>query len=157
LHHVVFSFANVTAQLSGAEPLSPEILGRGIPMRFPFGLHNAAEDAHHLAAAPLGSSPTDGEFVGMMDYISESFHDLLAGESKAIYNSGSSEGSHHPSRECFMADVPKRYVEDVHSGETPPNGPNNGARKRSRAPPPARLEQLRELQRELEEVRLQIE
>jgi hypothetical protein len=32
-------------------------------------------------------SPRDSEFVAMMDYVSESFHDLLAGESEAISDS----------------------------------------------------------------------
>jgi hypothetical protein len=40
LHHVLFSHANVTTQLSGGEPLSPEIPASGILMRFPFGLRN---------------------------------------------------------------------------------------------------------------------
>jgi hypothetical protein len=48
-------------------------------MRFPFGLRNTMEDAHRLAAAPFWFIPIDGEFMGMTDYVSESFHDLLAG------------------------------------------------------------------------------
>jgi hypothetical protein len=157
LHLVLFSLANITAQLSGGEPLSPEILARGVPTRFPFGLRNAAEDVHCLTSAPFGSSPADGEFVGMMEYVSESFHDLLAGEAEVISDSGSSRGSHHPSRECFIVGVPEGHVEDAQSGETPPNGPNNRARERNQASPPTRLEQLRERQKELEEARLQIE
>jgi hypothetical protein len=51
-------------------------------------------------------SSADDEFVGMVDYIIESFHDLLAGDSEAVSDSDSSGGSHHPSRECFMADTP---------------------------------------------------
>jgi hypothetical protein len=141
-------------QLSMGEPLSPEILARGIPTRFHFGLRNAAGDAHRLATAPFGSTPIGGEFVGITDYISESFHDLLAGESEAISNSNSSRGSHHPSRECFLPGVPEGRVEDAHNGETPSSGPNNGARERNQAPPPARLEQLLEPQEELEEARL---
>jgi hypothetical protein len=52
----------------------------------------------------LGSPPTDDEFMGMVDYVSEFFHDLLAGESETIFDSDSSSGSHHPSLECFMVD-----------------------------------------------------
>jgi hypothetical protein len=78
LHLTLFSLANVMAQLFGGEPLSPEIPARGIPMRFPFGLRNAAGDTHRLAATFFGLTPKDGEFVGITDYISESFHDLLA-------------------------------------------------------------------------------
>jgi hypothetical protein len=142
------------AQLSGGEPLSPENLARGAPVSFPFGLRNTAGDTHRLTAVPFGSTLIDSEFVGMTDYISESFHDLLAGESEAISNSNSSRGSHHPSRECFLAGVPEGRVEDAHNGETPSSGPNNGARERNQAPPPARLEQLLEPQEELEEARL---
>jgi hypothetical protein len=47
----------------------------------------------------------DYEFVGMVDYLMELIHDLLASDSELISDSGSSRGSHHPSRECFMADV----------------------------------------------------
>jgi hypothetical protein len=92
----------------------------------------------------------------MTGYVLESFHDLLAGESEAISDSGSSGGSHHPSRECFMAGVPEERVEDAHSWETPPSGPNNRDRERNQTPPPTRLEQLRERQKELVEVHLQI-
>jgi hypothetical protein len=113
-------------------------------MRFPFGLCNAAEDARRLAAVPFGSSRIDDEFMMMTGYISECFHDLLAGELEAIFDSSSSGGSHHPSRECFMVAVPEGRVEDAHSRETSPSGPNDGARERNQAPPPARLEQLRE-------------
>jgi hypothetical protein len=75
LHLTLSSLANITAQLFGGEPLSLEISARGIPTRFPFGLRNGARDAHRLTAAFFGSTPMDGKFVGMMDYISESFHD----------------------------------------------------------------------------------
>jgi hypothetical protein len=93
-----FSLANITVQLSGGEPLSPEIPARGVPTRFPFALRNAVGDAHRLAAAPFGSTPTDGEFVGMTAYILESFPNLLTGELEVISDFGSSGGSHHPSR-----------------------------------------------------------
>jgi hypothetical protein len=61
-------------------------------------------------------SSANDEFVGMMDYITESFHDLLMGDSEAISNSDSSRGSHHPSRECFMADTLEGHVKSVHDG-----------------------------------------
>jgi hypothetical protein len=90
LRLVLFLLANVTAQLSGGEPLSLEIPTRGFPMRFLFGLRNA-----------------DGEFVGMTDYVSESFHDLLVGESEVISDSFSSGGSHHPLRSVSWQESPK--------------------------------------------------
>jgi hypothetical protein len=106
LRHVLFSLANVTAQLSRGEPLPPEIMTGSIPTVFLFGLHNVAQDVERLIALCFDSLPPDTEFMGMMDYISESFHDLLAGESEAIFDSNYSGGRHHPSRECFMADPP---------------------------------------------------
>jgi hypothetical protein len=50
-----------------------------------------------------------------------------------------------------MAGVPEGRVEDAHSGETPPSGPNDGARERNQPTPLAQLEQLLERQKELEE------
>jgi hypothetical protein len=55
--------------------------------------------------------------MGMIDYVSKSFHDLLAGELDVISNSGSSGGSHHPLQECFMVGVLEGRVEDAHSGK----------------------------------------
>jgi hypothetical protein len=65
-----------------------------------------AQKVQCLIALGFDSLPTDSEFVGMTDYISESFHDLLAGELEATSNSNSNRGSHQPSRECFMVDPP---------------------------------------------------
>jgi hypothetical protein len=79
------------------------------------------------------SLPTDSKFVGMTDYISESFHDLLAGESEAISDSNSSGVSHHPSRECFMVDPPKGHMESAHDGSTPPDSSKDEARERNQA------------------------
>ena len=61
-------------------------------------------------------SPTNDEFMGMTDYVVESFHDLLVGDLETIYDSDSSRGSHHPSRECFMAETLEGHVESVHEG-----------------------------------------
>jgi hypothetical protein len=54
--------------------------------------------------------------MGMMDYVTKSFHDLLTGDSEAISDSDSSGGSHDPSHECFMAGTPEGHVERVHDG-----------------------------------------
>jgi hypothetical protein len=99
----------------------------------------------------------DGEFMGMMDYVLESFHDLLTGELEAISDSDSSGGSHHPSLECFMADHSKGLIESTHDGITPPNSSDTGIRERSQAPPRMLLEQLREWQKVLVEACLQLE
>jgi hypothetical protein len=77
-------------------------------MAFPFGLRNAAQDAQRLAALHTSSEPVNIEFVGMADYVSESIHDLLVGASENLFDSNSSEASHHPSRECIMVNTPER-------------------------------------------------
>jgi hypothetical protein len=106
LHRILLSLANVTAQLSGGEPLSPEILIGIVPTTFPFGLRNVAQDVQRLVALRFDSLPTDSEFVGMTNYILESFHDLLIGESEAISDSNFSGGSHHPSRKVLHGGPP---------------------------------------------------
>jgi hypothetical protein len=49
--------------------------------------------------------PVNNEFVGMSDYIEESIHVLLKNNSESISNFASSQGSYHPSCECFMANI----------------------------------------------------
>ena len=39
----------------------------------------------------------DDEFVGMTEYVVESFHNLLVGESESPSDSDTSRGSHHRS------------------------------------------------------------
>ena len=74
--------------------------------------------------------------MGMTEYVVESFHDLLVGESDSPSNSDSSRGSHHPSRECFMVGTPEGYVESIHEGEaTPTNGFDDGVEGDAGAPP----------------------
>ena len=109
-------------QLAGGEPLSPEHLTRGTPVAFPFGLCNAVGTVGHLMVQSMDPSPTNDEFVGMTEYVMESFHDLRVGESESPSNSDSCRESHHPSRECFMVGTPKGCVESIHEGgATPPN------------------------------------
>ena len=72
----------------------------------------------------------------MTEYVAESFHDLLAGESESLSNSDSSRGSHHPSRECFMVGTPEGYVESIHEGEATPT---NDLDDEVRGDPGARL------------------
>ena len=56
------------------------------------------------------------EFVGMTEYVTESFHDLLEGESESPSDFDSTRGSHHPSREYFMAGMPEGYIESIREG-----------------------------------------
>jgi hypothetical protein len=90
------------------------------------------------------------EFVGMVDYVIESFYDLLVGDSKGTSDSDSSRASHHPSCECFMpegphhAKTPEEHIANVCEGEvTPPYDPDNKVKADRRAPPNPWLEQLR--------------
>ena len=90
-------FTNVITQLAGGEPLSLEYLIRSAPIAHPFGLRNAVETVGHLMAQHTPPSPTNDELMGMTEYIVESFHNLLIGESELPFDSDSSRGSHHPS------------------------------------------------------------
>ena len=116
LRRLTFSFANVMTQLAGGEPLSPEYLIRNAPTTLPFGLRNAAGPIGHLVAQCTPPSPTNDEYLGMTEYVVESFHDLLVGELEWPFSSDSSRGSHHPSCECFMVGTLKGHVESIHEG-----------------------------------------
>ena len=65
-------------------------------------------------------SPTNDEFMGMTEYVMESFHDLLTRESESPSSSDSSRGSHHPSHECFMMGTPEGHVESIYEKEATP-------------------------------------
>ena len=94
---LTFSFANAMMQLTIGEPLSPEHLTRGTPAMFPLSLRNAAGTVGHLMAQCMHTSPMNNEYMGMNEYIIESFHDLLTRDSESLSNSNSRRGSHHPS------------------------------------------------------------
>ena len=88
----------------------------------------------------------------MTEYVVESFHDLLAGESESPSDSDSSRGSHRPSCECFMAGTPEEYIESIHEGEdTPTDDLDDKVEGDAGAPPHLRVEQLKARHRELEE------
>jgi hypothetical protein len=81
-------------------------------------------------------SLADEEFVGMVDYLVESIHDLLTGDSETISDSNSSRGSHHPLHECFMADTPGGHEKSIHEREvTPPADLDNEVEGDARVPP----------------------
>jgi hypothetical protein len=108
-------------QLVRGKPLSLAYLTRNAPTSFLFGLCNVAGTVDHLTAQRMRPPPTDDEFVGMADYVTESFHDLLAEDPESISDSNSSGGSLHPSRKCFMAEVehedtPEGHVDSVYEG-----------------------------------------
>ena len=96
--------------------------------------------------------PTNDEFMGMTEYVAESFQDLLAGESESPSESDTSRGSHHPSQECFMAGTHKGYVESIHEGgATPTDNLDDEVEGDAGAPPHLRVEQLKAWHQELEE------
>ena len=61
--------------------------------------------------------PANNEFVGVIEHVTESLHNLLTEEPGLSSGSDSSKGSHHPSRECFMTGTPEGHVESISEGE----------------------------------------
>ena len=144
MRHLTFSFTNVMTQLAGGETLSLEYLIQSTPIALPFGLRNAAETVGHLVAQHTPPSPTNDEFVGMIEYFMESFHDPLT-----LTLAG---GAIAPSRECFMVGTLEGYIESIHEGgATPPNDLNNEVEGDAGAPPCLRVEQLMMRHREIED------
>ena len=139
-------------QVAGGEPLSPEYLIQNAPTALSSGLLNTAKTVGHLMAQRTPPSPMNNEFMGMIEYVMESFHNLLAGESESPSSSDSSRGSHHPSHEHFMAGTPEGHVESIHVGEaTSTNDFNDEVERDAGAPPRLRVEQLKAQPQELAE------
>jgi len=106
-------FANVALQLFGGEPLSPERHDEGSTSRLrPLSLHNALQTLDSLAVGVRMPTLDDIEFVGMADHVENSINNIFS-DSEIYSESGSSEGSHHPSRECFMAGTPDGNITDT--------------------------------------------
>jgi hypothetical protein len=77
-------------------------------------------------------------FVGMADHIVDSIHDFLESGSETFFDSNSSEGSHHPSRECFMVEISDGHVSSASdSGDTLREVPVRAVAGGARVPPPA--------------------
>ena len=97
-------------------------------------------------------SPTNNEFMGVIEHVAESFHDLLVEEPESPSSSDSSRGSHHPSRECFMTGTPEEHVKSIHEEEaTSTNDLNDEVEGDAGAPPHLLVEQLKARHLELEE------
>jgi len=155
MRHLTFSFSSVMMQLVGGESLSLEYLIRSAPIAFPSGLCNTAETIGHPMVQRMPPSLINNEFMEMAEYVMESFHDLFAGESGSPSDSNSSGGSHHPSRECFMAGTTEGHVKSIHEGEaTPTNDLDDEVKRDVGALPRLRVEQLKARHQELEEARL---
>ena len=122
-----------------------------------FGLHNAAATVSHLVAQRTILSPVNNEFVGMIKSVMESLHGLLTEGPGSDSGSNFGRGSHHPSRECFMAETSEGHVESVSVEETTPAGNLAGATKRGTAAPPhVGVEQLRARKWEINEIGQQL-
>ena len=118
----------------------------------PFGLHNVAATISHLVAQRTIPSPANNEFMGMIESVTESLHGLHLEEPGSDSGSDSGRGSHHPSRECFMAETSEGRVKSVSAEETTPAGNLAGATKRGTAAPPhVGVEQLEAQKREIDE------
>ena len=66
-------------------------------MALPFGTRNTAVTISHLVAQRTIPSPTNNEFMGMIESVTESLHGLLVEGPGSNSSSDSSRGSHHPS------------------------------------------------------------
>ena len=93
--------------------LSSEHSARSAQTAFSFGLRNAATTVSYLVAQRTIPSPTNNEFVGMIESITESLHGLLVEEPGSDSGSNSSRGSHHPSHECLMMGTPEGHVKSI--------------------------------------------
>ena len=122
------------------------------PTALPFGLRNTTETIGHLVAQHAPPFPTNDEFVGMTEYVIESFHNLLMREMESPSTSDSSRGSHHPSHECFMEGTPEGHIKSIHKEEaTPTNDLDNEVERDAGATPRLWVEQLKARHLELEE------
>ena len=109
-----------------------------------FCLHNTAETVSHLVAQRMIPPPTNNEFVGVIEHVMESFHNLLIEELESPSGSDSSRGRHHPSHECFMIGAPEGHINSVHEEEaTPTNDLDDEAERETTALPRMRVEQLK--------------
>ena len=83
----------------------------------------------------------NNEFVGVIEHVTESLHNLLAEEPGSPSGSDSSRGSHHPSQECFMMGTPEGHIESVSEEEaTLANNLGDEAKGETAAPPHRRVE-----------------
>ena len=106
----------------------------------------------HLVAQRAIPSPANNEFVGMIESVTESLHGLLAEGPRSDSASDSNRGSHHPSRECFMAGTPEGHVKSIFVEEaTSVDNLDDEAKWETVAPPRMGVEQLKARHREIEE------
>ena len=124
-------------QFSRGGSLSLEHHIQSALIALPFGLRNAATTVSHLVARCMVLPPANNEFVGVIEHITESLHNLLT-ERGSSSGSDSSRGSHHPSRECFMTGTLEGHVESVPAEEATPMG-NLGDKTKGETASPLRM------------------
>ena len=149
---LTLSDTNDMARFSGGGSLSLEHHIRSALISLSFGLRNAAATVSHLVARRMVLPLANNEFVGVIEHVMESLHNLLIEESGSSSSSDSSRGSHHRSRECFMTGTPEGHVESISTEEATPTG-NLGDRTEgdTAAPPHMGVEQLKAQHLEIEE------
>ena len=128
--------ANGTAWFSGGGSLSLEHHIRSAPIAPPFGLRNAVATVSHLVARRMVLLPANNGFMGVIEHITESLHNLLTEGPGSSSSSDSSRGSQHPSWECFMAGTPEGNVESILAEEVTPMGNLGNETKGETAAPP---------------------
>ena len=117
LRHALLSFADFAVQLSWGEPISANILTKDPPP--PGGVHFwAAQVIQHHATLRMTPDPSDIEFVGVKDYVSESFHDLLDGASESLSDSDSGKACHYLSYRCFVVNTSDGHMSNDGGGTT---------------------------------------
>jgi len=123
----------------------------------PFSHRNATATVSHLVAQRTIPSPVNNEFMGMIESITESLHGLLMEDPGLDFGFGSSRGSHHLSRDCFMTGTLDGHVESASKKEVTPAG-NLSDRTKGRmvAPSHVGMEQLKSQKREINEAEQQL-
>ena len=85
------------AWFAGEASLSLEQHIRSTPTALSFDLRNVAATTSHLVARSMVLPPMNNKFMGVIEHIIESLHNLLIEEPGSSFGSNSSRGSHHPS------------------------------------------------------------
>ena len=105
-------------------------------MTLPFSLRNATVAVSHLVAQCTIPFPTNNEFMGMIESVTESLHGLLIEGLGSDSGSDSDRGSHHPSRECFMVETSEGHIESISAEEATSAGNLGGTTERRTVAPP---------------------
>lgn len=86
----------------------------------PYGLRDAACCFQQELRCALSTPPMDSEFVGTAEHAPASLHDILAYSTDDTSSEAGYEGSHHPSQECYMADIGDAGTLNPTRGAHPP-------------------------------------